>query len=99
MIAVESGSTMLKKKRVLEQPSISAASRSSFGILVSKKVRLMMMFVMLVAPRMTMTHGLLYSPRLFTVRKVGIRPPEKNIVNRNISVKNLRPTKSRRESA
>lgn len=30
---------------------------------------------------------------------VGIRPPEKNMVKVNISVKNFRPTKSLRDSA
>ena len=89
MIAVDSGSTMLKKNLVFEQPSISAASRSSSGMLVWKNVRLMMMFVMDVAPRITMTSGLLYKPRLLTVRNVGIKPPEKNIVNRNIFVKKV----------
>ena len=97
--ALDSGSAMVKKKRRLPQPSICAASHRSGGRLVSKKVRATMMLYALTEKGSTSTQKVLYSPACCTVRKMGIRPPEKNMVNTYSPIRPLRPHRSLRERA
>ena len=44
-----------------------------------------------------MTQKLLYSPNSFTVKKVGIRPPEKNMGMTNSIISGVRNTRSLRD--
>ena len=71
-----------------------------------KKVRAMMMLNTLTArcralppAGRIMIQNELYSPRSRISRKVGIRPPEKNMVKVRYSMIALRPGRSRRDSA
>ena len=52
MMALDSGSTKVKKKRVLEQPSMLAASRSSSGMVEPQKVRIRIMLYTDTLPNM-----------------------------------------------
>ena len=74
-----------------EQPSISEASSSSWGMVLWKNVRVRMMYHMLVALGRMTAHSVFTSPRFRQTTYRGIMPPEKNIVTENTNTMNLRP--------
>ena len=59
------------------QPSIAAASYSSSGMVVWKKVRVTMMCHTMAAPMITMIARVSSSPSERTSRYLGMRPPSK----------------------
>ena len=68
MMAEDSGSANWKKKRVLPQPSSLAASISSNGMLVLKKVLATIILYTPIAPGMISAHMELRSPVCLTMR-------------------------------
>ena len=68
VIALDSGMTIDAKKRAVPQPSISAASCSSFGIVLTKNERTIIMLYTDVPPSSTSIVRVLVRCRLRTIR-------------------------------
>ena len=99
IMALDRGSTMLKKYRWLVQPSMKAASCSSLGSVDTKNERMIMMLYTDEQPSITIKSRLLTRFRDLTTRQKGISPPPKYMVKTNRAMKMLRPGKSLRERA
>ena len=75
-----------------EHPSIEAASSSSEGS-PKKKFLIISILYALIAPGSIRAANVSYIPKLLTIRKVGIIPPEKTIVNITILRRGPLPTR------
>lgn len=99
MMVEESGRTMRKKNLKSLQPSIFAASSSSFGMPVSKKERHTIRLYAETATGSTMAQMVSYIWSWRTTRYSGIMPPLKNIVKVNRNISTRRPGRSILERA
>src|SRR5699024_3768482 len=94
MIGVDNGNTIVVNNLKFEHPSIFAASSNSVGIVLWKKTRAIIIFQIAAAVGKTIAQIVSIKPKSLTTKYVGIKPPSKNIVNTNIPVKQVLPTKS-----